>query len=504
MLKKIKDKNKIGSGIVSIDPHTQASYFFLNNEFSECNINKINKNSFFISYIKYKDLMIGSIEILEGVDDEDIPDLITIKAYEEFDLDTSKEYKISYKEIEQIGSKNRIFNLFIVENEIIYKTFSHIVKKISYIDYVVAAPLIFTSIYNRNLIPIENIDAFLVMQEDDSFIAIYKNGDYLQSRALRYSIKTINDKFSALRENRVDELKFEKILKGTNDVRDEQFLIQIFDEIAYYISDVLNSINRVYDIKIQNLFILSDMDISQFYNSLETKIGIPVTTFGLKVSINIKEVNVNSFHTLMAIFAQDYKDTSDNNFNFSLFLRPPPLFKRNSGKLMLYMVAGFLLAFLYPSYQYIYGFITEQNTNILTDEYNIAQAEKTRIESTLARLANEYQSTKKVFDEENEKIDFRKNLLVEIYEKKENYPMKSVVLYELSKLIGEKDIKMSHIFNTDKNMTIMVIGKSEKQLTEFIESVSNHIRYSITTKEIVFNQNKQNPTYESNVTVEIR
>ncbi|QKG29382.1 MULTISPECIES: hypothetical protein [unclassified Campylobacter] len=500
-----KNKNKkSGSGIVSIDAYTQNSYIFLNNEFSECNIEKVNKNSFFISYLKYKDLMIGSVEIPGGSEDADIPDLITIKAYEEFDLDTSKEYKITYNELEHTGSENRIFNLFVIENAIINQIFSPIARKVSYIDYIAAAPLMFAAPYKKNLLSSQSIDAFVVMQNDDAFISVYKNGDYLQSRPLRYSIKTINDKFSALRENRVDELEFEKILKDTEDDIDKEFLSQIFDEISYYISDVLNSISRIYGIKIQNLFILSDIDIAKFYNSLESKIGIPVNTFDLKISINTKEVQVSGFHALMSVFAQDYKDINDDNFNFSLFLRPPPLFKRNSGKLMLYIAAGFLLAFLYPSYQYIYGFITEQNTNILTDEYNIAHAERVRIESTLARLANEYQNTKKVFDEENEKIDFRKGLLTEIYDKKANYPMKSIVLYELTKLISEKDIKVGKVVNTDKNMTIMLLSQNEKQLTEFIENVSKQVKYSITTQEIIFDPNKQNPMYESNVTVKIK
>lgn len=505
MLNKNKTKSKkIESGIVSIEPYKLDSYIFSNNEFSQCTIDKTNKNNFFISYLKYKDLMIGSVEIPGNSEDADVPDIITIKAYEEFDLDTAKEYKITYSEVEHSGSENRIFNLFVAENSTINKIFLPIEKKVSYIDYIIAAPLTFSALYKKNILPPQSIDAFMVIQDDDAFMAVYQNGEYLQSRPLRYSIKSISEKFSMLRESRVDESAFEQILKNGNDEKDSELLTQIFDEIAYYISDVLNSISRVYSIKIQNFYISSDIDISKFYNSIENKIGIPTNNLDINIAINTKEVHVDNIYKLLTLFAQDYKENHDDSFNFSSFLRPPPIFKRNSGKLILYIAAGFMLAFAYPLYLYIHGFILEQNTNMLTDEYNIANAEKTRIESTLKKLASDYQSAKKILDEENERIEFRKNLLTEIHDKKANYPMKSIVLYELTNLISAKDIKVGKVVNDDKNMTIMLLSQDEKQLTEFIENVSNQIKYSIRTQEIVFDPNKPNPTYESNVTVKIQ
>ncbi|WP_249934670.1 hypothetical protein [Campylobacter sp. RM15925] len=124
-----KNGNKIENGIVSIDPYTQDSYIFSKNEFAQCSIDKVNKENFFISYLKYKDLMIGTAEIPGTTEDSDIPDLITIKAYEEFDLDTSKDYKITYSEADSGGSENKIFNLFVIESATIGKIFNPIAKK---------------------------------------------------------------------------------------------------------------------------------------------------------------------------------------------------------------------------------------------------------------------------------------------------------------------------------------------------------------------------------------
>ncbi|QKF92275.1 hypothetical protein [Campylobacter sp. CCUG 57310] len=499
-----KNGNKIENGIVSIDPYTQDSYIFSKNEFAQCSIDKVSKDNFFITYLKYKDLMIGTVEIPGTTEDSDIPDLITIKAYEEFDLDTSKDYKITYSEANNIGSENKTFNLFVIESAAISNFFNPIAKKTSYIDYIVAAPLMFGALYKKNLIPIQNTDAFIVIQNDDAFLAVYQNGEYVQSRPLRYSIKNMNEKFSVLQENRIDEYTFIQILQNSENEKDKEHLAQIFDEIAYYLSDILNSISRVYNVKIQNLYVLSDINISGLCGTIENRVGIPTSNFDIKISINTKDIQVSNLSTTMTLFAQNYKEEHNDNFNFSTFLRPPPLFKRHSGKLIMYVAAGFLAAFAYPAYQYAVGFITQQEVNKLTDEYNIAHAEETRIKNELARIGAEYEEIKKLLDSENEKIDFRKNLLTEIHDKKANYPMKSVVLYELTKLISEKDIKVGKVVNNDKNMTIMLLSNNEKQLTEFIQNVSNEIKYSITTQEIIFDKNKPNPTYESNVTVKIK
>lgn len=499
-----KNGNKIENGIVSIDPYTQDSYIYAKNEFNPCSIDKVGKDNFFISYLKYKDLMIGSVEIPGTTEDSDVPDLITIKAYEEFDLDTSKEYRITYSEAQNTGSENKTFNLFVIENPVITKIFNPIAKKTSYIDYIVAAPLMFGALYAKNLMSAQNTDAFIVIQNDDAFLAVYQNGEYVQSRPLRYSIKNMSDKFFSLSEKRVDEYAFMQILRHAEDEKDKECLSQIFDEIAYYLSDILNSISRVYNLKIQNLYIVTDEPFQGFCGSIEGKTGIPTSNFDIKISINTKDTQVSSLNTVMTLFAQNYKDDHNDNFNFSSFLRPPPLFKRHSGKLILYIAAGFLLAFAYPAYQYVYGFIVQQDIDRLTEEYNVAHAQEEQIKAELARIAAEYENTKKILDSENEKIEFRKNLLTEIHEKKANYPMKSVVLYELTKLVSQKDIKVGKVVNNDKNMTIMLLSKDEKQLTEFIKNVSNEIKYSITTQEIVFDKNKPNPTYESNVTVKIK
>ena len=82
--------------------------------------------------------------------------------------------------------------------------------------------------------------------------------------------------------------------------------------------------------------------------------------------------------------------------------------------------------------------------------------------------------------------------------------MKGIVLFELSNLINNKDIQTAKINNSDRNMTVTLVSKDEKKLTELIQNVSNSERYSILTREILLDKNYGVLSYETNVTIKIK
>ena len=144
------------------------------------------------------------------------------------------------------------------------KLYSFALKKIPYIDYIAAAPLMFYPLYKKNILSSQDTDAFMVIQEDDAFLAVYQNGEYIQSRPLRYSIKNISDKFSTLSGNKLNDSAFLDIIKnGTNtqDDRNRDFIIEIFDEISYYIGDLVNSLSRFIGSNISNINVITDIKI---------------------------------------------------------------------------------------------------------------------------------------------------------------------------------------------------------------------------------------------------
>ncbi|WP_314068790.1 hypothetical protein [Campylobacter showae] len=501
-----KNKGDTGS-IVTYDPYLQTSYAFSNNKIFPTELSKANKNSFFISYVKYKDITVGSVEIPISTEEDDTSNLITIKAYEQFNLDPATEYKIVYNEVPNISSDTKIFNVFISDVLSTDKLYSLAIKKIPFIDYVVPAPLAFDALYKKNILSTQDTEAFIVIQEDDAFIAVYYNGEYIQSRPLRYSIKNISEKFATLSGDKLNDSAFLNILKhGTNtpDDKNKNFITEIFDEIAYYIGDIVNSLSRFNGSSISSIYIVADAIMGDFAEFMQEKLNIPTKNLELNIAINSKEIEISNIHNIMVVNAQYYKETQENDFNFSNFLRPLPLFQRSSGKLVTYVLVGLLLGLLHPLYLYVSGIITDIDTADKKSEYEINNADKIRIEGALAAIDQQISDTSKLIEAEQEKINFRKNTISEIYDKKVNYPMKGIVLFELSNLINNKDIQTAKINNSDRNMTVTLVSKDEKKLTELIQNVSNSERYSILTREILLDKNYGVLSYETNVTIKIK
>ena len=173
----------------------------------------------------------------------------------------------------------------------------------------------------------------MVMQEDDAFIAVYQNGEYMQSRPLRYSIKNINEKFASLSGDKLNDSAFLNIIKDGTDTPDDKnknIITEIFDEIAYYIGDIVNSLSRFSGSNISNIYIMSDAIMGNFAKFMQEKLNISTKNLELNIAINSKKVKVNNIHNIMVINAQYHKETHENDFNFSNFLRPLPLLQRNS------------------------------------------------------------------------------------------------------------------------------------------------------------------------------
>ncbi|WP_336613426.1 hypothetical protein [Campylobacter californiensis] len=206
---------------------------------------------------------------------------------------------------------------------------------------------------------------------------------------------------------------------------------------------------------------------------------------------------------MMALIARLTKEEDyQAEFNFSSFLRPQPFTKRTSGKFILSCGAASLLAVAYPAYNYLGGYYLEQSIPVLTQELIDLKNESNRIRISLAGLQKEKEQMQDMLVKDRQKLEFRENLLTQISDKKNEYAMKGINIFEISQIINQNKVKVSNIFGKDRNMTFAVQSNDEKNITELIKQIAQTAKYSINTKRIDFN--KVQNVYESNVSVEIR
>ena len=491
--------------IVSIDPLTQNAYSYSKNEIKLSKIDKNSKDSFFISYIQTRDVNTATIDISRNIPDSDLKDAIEIKVYDELALVSSIQYAISYLETDSKDSKNRSFNVFIIDSSLIDSKLLPIKEKTKYIDYVTTAPFLVKSLYKKNFIEPEGTHCFVYFQKTDAFLAIYKGGEYIYSKSLHYSLKEINEKFCELIGERIDENDFYKILTDeglkTTKVNYQQYLMQLFGEIFLYVNDVLVFAKRSYNVEvIDKIYIGSEIgSFSGIEEYGKSYLGLESYEFNFSIAINSKEWYIDQIHILMMLSAQLYIENPDDTLNFSIYKRPPPLTQRPAGKLLGVFALSMLIGLAFPGYQLAYNAYLNFLLSQQTSEYNELFKKTSNIRSQLALLKSEKEKVDSLANAETQKFEFRKKLLNEIYSKKISYPMKARMLIEIFQLSNESGSKVESVVFKKNNLDFFIRNKSDKKITEFIQSLASLKKYKINTDKII--KNDELKLYTSKVSI---
>ncbi|WP_458701522.1 hypothetical protein ACKGJI_05220 [Sulfurospirillum sp. 1307] len=495
------------SEIVSIDPISLQAYSYFKNEMKLINLKKVKKDSFFVSYIQSKDVISATVDISRNIPDSDLKDAIEIKVYDELGLDPAIEYTITYLETETNDTKNRVFNVFVIDASIVKSQLGEIRKKTRYIDYVTTAPFLISSLYKKSLVEAESTDCFVYFQKNDAFLAIYRNGEYLYSKSLHYSLNELNEKFCELIGERIDEKEFFRLLtteglKSTN-ASYQSFLMQLFGELFLYINDVISFAKRSYDIdSIDKIYIGSEVGVLIGADEYaKSYLGLESFEFNFSIAINSKEWYVDQIHVLMALAAQVYFDEKDDNLNFSIFKRPPALSNRPVGKLLAVIASSILISSAYPAYQYGYEKFLQIKIDKAQSEYKKINKEANSIRAKIANIKKQKAKITELIKKESEKLEFRKKLLTQMHNKKVNYPMKAIMLTELLEISNKYNSKISSIIYEENSLKFNIQNKSEKKITEFIKELTNLKKYKISTDKIA--KDKEKNLYLSTVLIGI-
>ncbi|MCI6988640.1 MAG: hypothetical protein MR902_03595 [Campylobacter sp.] len=499
--------------IVVINRIKGKAYKLQNNRFFAFDLEKAKSDrEFYISYITNKDVMTASIVVPKTTPPEEMDDVIVVKTYEELGLDTALDYKIVYSQSQNESPESLFFNVFVTNNDIVANDLSPIVANTEYIDYLAYSPFLMRALYQRGILTANNVDeCFIYLQRNDAFLVVYRNGEYFQSRSLRFNLKYLCDKFSEISGNRVTEDDFNAMLKkdGINleNPAERDYIIQIFDDLFFYVGDVITSINKIYKTNIKNIYFGTDIgNIKGVEIFIQDRLGLEYKSFEFNIALNTKEFDdITQLDMLMVLTAQAYLNELDDEFNFSMFLRPPPFSQRTSGRLLMAMLAGAAIGFAYPGFQFAYGYINEMQTNKKTEEYNIAHAEETRIKSAIEALEKQIAQTNEDTAKQGELLQDKENKLTSIFNKKVNYPMKGFAIYDMTNFVNNQDGNLIALSSKDNNITFTVNTKTDKKMTELLKEISTSGKYSVATK-IIHNSDKnatRSDKYESNITLEI-
>jgi len=481
-------KSKISS-IVSVNPYAEKQYTLKDNKIKPLKKLSYNGANYVTSYLSNRDMITTTIEISFSLEEEDIEDMIETQVYEELGLDQGNEYIIKNIEGEPTAD-NRVYHVFIIEPEVIEELYPPTLKETKYIDLIIPAPLLYQPIYQKELLYRTGVHCFIYFTVNDAFITFYKNGDYLYSKSIEYSLENIYDKYCEIVGETIDKENFFKILEleGLKTIHADfqQNFMKLFGEIFISINDIVIYVKRAYELEtIDQMFVGSARGpIIGLDEYSENYLGLKSSELNFDFGMGGDEWYIDQFQYLMSLASLEYLDNESSTVNLTLFERPPEFYKRTSGQFIISIVSATMIGISYPLYFLLGSYTNDAHNFILQQE-----------EADLTGEANKYKkilSTKKaeidVLDKEVEKLTLiykgKEKTITSIYDKKVHYRLKSELYYKFASDIESFNVHVSEVTSSNDHFIFSIFSEDNKQITSLIQHVSERYFNDITYIDI--------------------
>jgi len=496
--------------IVIANPYTGLYSIVKNNT-----IDPIAKPSFIAtrftsSYLSNKEMIVSSLYISRRVPDEDLHSAIEIKAEEELGIN-EEEYIIDFFEVES-NTEDRLFHVFIVKADELYKLFDAVKNDIKYIDLILPAPLLYNVLYKQNILPTNEVHIFIYFMHHDAFITIYKNGNFAYSKALDHSLEKMYDRYCEITGQHTEKDTFLNLLKHSayeiSNTASQEALMKIFRELFLAINDVIIYVKRSLKLEsIDEIYICSDIgEISDINEHSLSYLGKQSKDFNFNYNIGTNTQYIaNKLELLLAKTSIDYIENHTPLPNLTQFHRPPSFAKRPGGKFLISIAIATILGLTYPLFFITSSFIN--NIQIIRYTY-LSDKLSSEVESYKKTLAAKNDELKLLNIEEKREAaiyNAKEITLNTIYDKKVNYRMKSQTFYNLANDIKVHGVSVDKLQNNDNNFSLSLVSNGDRKVTELIKYISNKYYNEIIKIDIKLIEKDQNGTYYKGVlTMELK
>jgi len=502
-------KSKIKS-IVTVDAYDKKYYVLKDQKFGPINRLIYNNANLVVSYVNRHDLISAVLEMSRSIPNEDLADAIEIKAYEELGLDQAEEYIIKHKERGSEGDV-RIFDVFVVGPEVLEATFGETVRETKYIDLLVPAPLLYQTIYDKELLESDGVHCFIYFGQKDTFVTFYRNGKYLYSKSIEYSIDLIYDKYCELVGEKVDKSQFFLILEseGLNTIHAEyqQNLMKLFGDIFIQINDIVIYAKRAFDLsKINQMFIGSTKGpIAGLDEYSENYLGLKSSELNFDFGFETEEWYVDQLQSMLAVAAIEYLEDTEAFVNLTIFERAPAFHKRASGQFVITTILAITVGISYPLYFLIGSYMNDATNMVLTQNESKLKAEATKYKTILGAKKKEIKKLDQKISDLSKIYHLKEKTLTTIYDKKVNYRLKSELLYHFANDIKHFDVDIDSLASDKDSFTISLLSKDEKEITELIKYISDKHFEQINSIDIEkISKNPENEYYTGILKIDLR
>jgi len=466
--------------IITVNAYTDKMYHYKNDLFSRYDKLNYNTSNFITSYLSNKDVITAIVSLSKNIAEEDISDILDIKAYEELGLDHAIEYTISFHEIKSSGEE-REFHIFVAEPRVLDELFLPITTQTKYVDLIIPAPLLYKILYDREILPDRGVQCFMYFTRYDAFITIYKNGKYLYSKSIEFSLEQIYDKYCEIIGEKVDEKEFFSILNAeglkTNNSNYQQNFMKIFGEVFITINDIIIYAKRAFQLEnIDQMYIGSvDGPIIGLDEYSQNYLGFKSSDLNFNYSVNSDEWYTDQLQYMMLLSSLDYIEDDDKDVfvNLTMFPRPPAFINRAGGQFLIALFAAISLGLVLPLYYLVSSYVDDVKIHVLSSENNRLQIETSKYKKILGAKRQEISSLDKKIDNLLTRYVAKAKTLTSIYDKKVNYRLKSAIYHDIAEELSKFDVNVEMMVGKDNILWVSLVSSTDRKLTELIKYISD-------------------------------
>ena len=496
--------------IITINAYTDKYYQYKANSFKPLKKLSYNTSNFNTSYLSNKDVINTTISLSRSIPEEDIADILDIKAYEELGLDHASEYIISSREVESSGEE-REFNIFVAEPHVLEEHYLPVKNQTKYIDLIVPAPLLYTVLYKKEILQDRGTHCFMYFTQKDAFVTLYKDGKFLYSKSIEFSLDQIYDKYCELVGEKVDEKEFFSILESeglkTTNNDYQQNLMKIFGEVFITINDIIIYAKRAFQVEtIDQMYIGSVRGpIVGLDEYSQNYLGLQSADLTFNYHVDNDEWYTDQLQYMMLLSAFDYLEDETSLVNLTMFPRPPSFVNRAGGQFLIATFAAVFVGLLYPLIYLTGSYTNDAKIYVLNIENNKLQTETDKYKKILGAKKNEIGILDGKIDKLSTEYSAKTKTLTAIYDKKVNYRLKSGIFHAIADELTKFDVNVEMLSSKDDTLWVSLVSSSDRKLTELIKYISDTHFDEITQIDIErIEKDPESSYYKGLLKVELR
>ncbi|MFK5976002.1 MAG: hypothetical protein QM493_05805 [Sulfurovum sp.] len=478
MFAKKEEKQPVVKNIVTLNTYSEKNYIFKNNVCSPLKKLSFNKSNFSASYVTNKNIISTSVKISRSIEDEDIADILDIKAYEDLGLDQANSYVISYMEVEN-EAEEREYHIFVAEPEELDELFLPVKEHTKFIDLIIPAPLLYKSLYTKEILSSSHTHCFVYFTMHDAFVTIYKNGEYLYSKSIEFSLDQIYDKYCEITGDKVDNKVFFNILeteglKTINPDYQENFM-KIFAEVFITINDIVIYAKRAFELKtIDQMFIGSvNGPIIGLDDYSQNYLGLNSTEFNLDFGVDNDEWYTDQLHYLMMLSSLIYMEDETSIVNLTMYPRPPSFVNRASGQFIISTASAIVLSLAYPLVYLVGSYVNDAKIYTLIGEDKELQSKATKYKGIIKSKHSTIEGLNKQIKMLLSKYTGKTKTLTAIYDKKVNYRLKSGIFHTIAEELTKFEVNIDMLKSDNDNLELSLVSSDDRKFTEVIKYISD-------------------------------